>query len=282
MQTILQGLRDLDGVHGTFVADATGQVLAFNAESIYDASLLQQVSKAIATAIDSVKLLEEHWDTITAQFAEGRVLVRSIPNVGRSKSQTLTLSLIADTRLNPSFATVAIRVAIAKIKSLIEANGGNLPVVEAIQPLPVSSLSVPLGPTTANAVPFHAGLSASSPTQSVTGVPQFTASHAIAAPPEVAASGLSWSGLGGSSSLSASGVSVADAASSAALTACTKCLARAVGPMAKVFVKEAVRKIAQNQPFAKSMLAALISELEKGIEDTADAKEFRKAATKLV
>jgi len=61
MQTILQGLRDLDGVHGTFVADATGQVLAFNAESIYDASLLQQVSKAIATAIDSVKLLEEHW-----------------------------------------------------------------------------------------------------------------------------------------------------------------------------------------------------------------------------
>jgi hypothetical protein len=109
-----------------------------------------------------------------------------------------------------------------------------------------------------------------------------TATFSSVSTPEVAGSGLSWSGLGTSSQMSASGVSVADAASSTALSACTKCLAKAVGPMAKVFVKEAVRKIAPNQPFAKSMLPALIAELEKGIEDSADAKEFRKAATKLI
>jgi hypothetical protein len=51
--------------------------------------------------------------------------------------------------------------------------------------------------------------------------------------------------------------------------------------MAKVFVKEAVRKIATGQPFSKSMLPALIAELEKGIEDRGDAAEFRKAAQKL-
>ena len=35
---------------GTFLADMSGQVIAFNAESVYDASLLTQVSRAIANA----------------------------------------------------------------------------------------------------------------------------------------------------------------------------------------------------------------------------------------
>jgi hypothetical protein len=81
--------------------------------------------------------------------------------------------------------------------------------------------------------------------------------------------------------MTGSGVSVADAASSAALSACTKCLAKAVGPMAKVFVKEAVRKVAPGQPFAKAMLPDLMVELEKNIEDRDDAREFRKAVMKL-
>lgn len=284
MQTILQGLRDLEGVHGTFVSDGSGQLLSFNAESIYDAPLLQQVSRAVANAIDSVKLLEEDWETVTAQFAEGRVLVRSIPTPGRPKSQALTLALIADTRLNPSFATVAIRVAIGKIKALIEANGGTVPdmrVAPAPAPAPTGSSfgAVPQRPI---APPQTHVLSASTP--AMHSAPMATASvpqYVSVSTPEVAGSGLSWSGLGNSSSLSASGVAVADAASSTALTACTKCLARAVGPMAKVFVKEAVRKIAPDQPFSRTMLPALIEELARGIEDAADAKEFRKAAQKL-
>jgi hypothetical protein len=79
MQTILKGLRDLDGVNGTFVSDAGGALLAYNAEPIYDASLLEQVSRSIASAIDSVKLLHEDWETITAQFSDGRLVIRSIP-----------------------------------------------------------------------------------------------------------------------------------------------------------------------------------------------------------
>jgi hypothetical protein len=51
--------------------------------------------------------------------------------------------------------------------------------------------------------------------------------------------------------------------------------------MAKVFVKESVRRVAAGQPFSKSMLSALVEDLEKNIEDRADAAEFRKAAAKL-
>jgi hypothetical protein len=106
--------------------------------------------------------------------------------------------------------------------------------------------------------------------------------HTAVTASEIASSGLHWSGLGGSSTLSASGVAVADAVSSALLTSCTKLLANAVGPMAKVFVKDAVRKISAGQPFSKAMYAALITELEKEIEDLDDAAAFRKNASKLV
>lgn len=267
MEAILKGLRDLEGVNGTFLADSTGLLCAYSAESIYDSSLLTQVSKAIANAIDSVKLLQDDWETITAQFTEGRLLIRSVPATSRKGGPSYILALIADARLNPSFATVAIRVAIGKVKAALEANGGVLPASA------VGSAAI--------AAPVQV-LSASSPTHlGVSNAATLSSSHATVNAPEVAASGLSWSGLGGSSTTSVSGVAVADAASSAALTACTKCLAKAVGPMAKVFVKDAVRQISAGQPFSRAMLPALVAELEKNIEDRDDAAAFHKAASKL-
>jgi hypothetical protein len=271
MQTILKGLRDLDGVNGTFLSDISGQVLAFNAESIYDASLLTQVSRAIANAIDSVRLIQEDWETITTQFSEGRLLIRNIAPNAKKGGAPLTLTLIADSRLNPSFATVAVRVAIGKIKTILDANGGTLPATVSVAEV---ASPAPAPPLAASAAALPHNLNAS-----FAGAPAVT--HSTVAAPDVAGSGLNWSGLGGSSAMSASGVSVADAASSAVLTACTKALARAVGPMAKVFVKEGVRRITAGQPFSKTMLAALITELEKEIEDSADRAEFRKVTAKL-
>ncbi|HMA93545.1 MAG TPA: hypothetical protein VKP30_12710 [Polyangiaceae bacterium] len=259
METILKGLRDLEGVNGAFLADSSGQIYAYNAESIYDAKLLGQVSKSIATAIDSVKLLQDDWDTITAQFSDGRLVLRSVRAGTRKGAAPLTLALIADSRLNPSFATVAIRVALGRIKTLADENG--------LAPLAATSGAAP-------------ARNASAAFESNASAPAMKQSHSTATP-EVATSGLSWSGFGGSSSIAGSGVSVADAASSAVLSACTKCLAKAVGPMAKVFVKEAVRKVAPGQPFAQAMLPELVLELEKNIEDRDDAREFRKAVTKI-
>lgn len=272
MKAILSSLRELEGVNGTFVCDAVGQVYAYASEAIYDASLISQASKSVATAIDSVKLIQEDWETITVHFSEGRLLLRNIPSGLRKGGSGYFLVLIADSRLNLSFATVAIRVAIGKLKPLIDSLGGNLPV-----------------PTTAATASTSSNVSAggfsplvASPIASMVGSsPSLSASHTPATAPEIAGSGLSWSGLGGSSAMTASGVAVADAASSAVLTACTKCLAKATGPMAKVFVKDAVRQITGGQPFAKSMLGALITEVEKHIEDRDDAAQFRKTASKL-
>lgn len=248
MDTILQGLQELEGVHGAIVVDSGGQLVAHRAHNMYDTHLLQQVSRAIVTAIDAVKLSQEDWESITANYTEGKLLIRSLAS--GTNGVAFNLALIADGRLNPSFATVAIRVAMNKLKTALRVGpNGNTGVESSAALLP------------------KLGASAQSFSQ-------------LKAPlTDVASSGLSWSGFGDPSA-SGSGIAVADPASSAVLTACTKALAKNVGPMAKLFVKEAVRKVCPGRPFSKDRLEALLAELAKNIEKPAAAAEFQKAMLK--
>lgn len=260
MENILQGLHELEGVHGAIVADGSGQLVAYRSHSMYDANLQQQVSRAIASAVDSVKLIQEDWESINAQFSEGKLLIRNL--TPSSSGQSFTLTLIADARLNPSFATVAIRVAIGKLKAVLQ-SGSN-----------TGALNVSNFANKSNAVAGNGFSSAAAG----------SSAGSIGKQPhtEVANSGLSWSGIGSASTASASGsgVEVADAASSTVLTTCTKALAKHVGPMAKLFVKEAVRKLCPDRPFSKDMAGALVSEIAKNISNPAEAAQFQSALMK--
>ena len=250
MDTILKSLQELEGVHGAIVVDNGGQLIAHRAHNMYDTNLLQQVSRAIVTAIDAVKLSQEDWESITANFTEGKLLIRSL--APGANGVAFNLALIADSRLNPSFATVAIRVAINKLKAALKT--GAVPVVNGVVEARGAGMAKP-------------GASAQSFAQ-------------VRAPlTDVASSGLAWSGFGDPSA-SGSAIAVADPASSALLTVCTKALAKNVGPMAKLFVKEAVRKVCPDRPFSKDRIEALIDELMKSIEKPAAAAEFQKIVLK--
>ena len=271
MDNILQSLHELEGVNGTIVADGAGQILGYRAHAVYDALLMQQVSKAIVSAVDSVKLLQEDWDTITAQFAEGKLLIRNLSNSGKAKGPTATPSVISDSRLNISFAGVAIRVAVSKLKAMLD---GGIPSPLAVGAAAALHASVPgLAPTQVHTAVAATASNLSGGSSSLGGSGRLSS-------PDVASSGLSWSGLSGSSAMSGSGVSVADSASSAFLTICTKALAKSVGPMAKVFVKEAIRKVSPDQPFSRDSADELISELTKHIEDSSEAAQFRQLVRK--
>lgn len=278
MHEILKGLNELEGVHGTLVADGSGQILAYQADAIYDAELLGQVSRAIVTALDSVRLLHDDWDSVTAQFAEGRLLIRSIPGGSRGKGSGYTLSVIADSRLNPAFAVVAIRVAVSKLKGFFDNNVG----VVAVPPAPAPAIGRAPGYNSSmgGSLPLATSMGSSGGAIPMTAMAPAVSTGPKPSAPEVANSGLSWSGLGTSSTISGSGVSVADPASSAALTALTKALARTVGPMAKLFVKEGVRKVCPDRPFSKEAIPALLVELEKHIEDPGEVVQFRKLVAK--
>jgi len=236
METILQSILDVAGVSAALVFDGSGRLAGYRGRAVYDQALCEQVSASLAKAVDAVALQQEDWDAISAQYVDGKLFLRKLNAAGH------VLAVVADQTLSASFATVAIRVAVNKLKRAIETG--------AASSTPLALGSAP-----------SAGASSSQ----------------ASSRPVLANSGLSWSQT---SSVGLSRVSVADPASSAFLSRCAKELARHVGPIAKVYVEEAVRRVSPDAPFSVSRGAALLEDLSGQIEDADDRALFLKALEK--
>ena len=252
LEPILQSLREVEGVQGAMVVDPSAAVVAHRAHTIYDLSVLQQVARAVINSVDSVQLIQDDWDVLTAHFGEGKLLLRSLRTT-MNRPRRYVLAVIADATLNVAFLGVALRVAASKLLAELEA---------APQ---VTSQSGP--------IPIATGSTGG--TGRVALVDQSR--------PELARSGLSWSGNTSStgSGVGSSDVGVTDPSASTFLSACTKALAASIGPMAKVFVKEAVRKVCGERPFTRADGPALIAHLAAGIEDSDDRASFQRATRTL-
>ncbi len=246
MESILQTLLDVPGVSAALVFDGAGRLVAFRGHPVFDRALCEQVSAALVRATDAVQLQQQDWEWLTAQFSDGKLLLR---NLGASRDSHLhVLALVAEATLNPSFATVAIRVAATKLKKALDDGGA-----------PASGGSSVRDLAAAPAAPPAASSSAHLPSDSR---------------PVLASSGLSWSKV---SSVGLSRVAIADPAAGAFLTRCAKELARHVGPISKVYVEEAVRRVSPDAPFALSSARPLVDDLAGQIEDAEDRARFRSA-----
>jgi predicted regulator of Ras-like GTPase activity (Roadblock/LC7/MglB family) len=249
LEPILQGLRDVEGVQGAMVVDQAAAVVAHRAHTIYDLSVLQQVARSVINSVDSVQLIQDDWDLMTAHFGDGKLLLRSLRIAG-ARPRRYILAVIADATLNVAFLGVALRVAATKLVSELESP---VPVPASSAPIPIASASNTTGR-----------------------IPVSDQSR-----PEIAKTGLAWSGGGAGSGVGGSDVGVTDSASSTFLSACTKALAASIGPMAKVFVKEAVRKVCGERPFSRADGAALLAHLASTIEDADDRATFQRATRSL-
>jgi predicted regulator of Ras-like GTPase activity (Roadblock/LC7/MglB family) len=252
LESILQGLREVEGVQGAMIVDSSAAVIAHRAHAIYDLAVLQQVARSVVISIDAVQLIQDDWDLMTGHFGDGKLLLRSL-RVAGARPRRYLLAVIADTTLNVAFLSVALRVATAKLLA-------ELAVVPAV---PASQGSAPIGEARSRGVgtptALPAGRGAEPPVGSIA----------------ITSSGVGSSGVGGSE------VRVADSASSTYLSACTRALAASVGPMARVFVKEAVRKVCGVRPFSRADGPALLAYLEQTIEDAEDRATFQDATRTL-
>jgi predicted regulator of Ras-like GTPase activity (Roadblock/LC7/MglB family) len=237
LESILQGLREVDGVQGAMIVDPSAAVIAHRAHAIYDLAVLQQVARSVASSTAAMRLIQDDWDVATAHFGDGKLLLRSLRIAG-GQPRRYVLAVIADATLNVAFLGVALRVATVKLLSELEA-------------VPAAQGSAPAAVAGSGRIP--------------------TASPAR---PERAATGLSWSG-DAASGASGGGVGVADGASSTYLSACARALAASVGPMAKVFVKEAVRRLCGERPFSRADGPALLARLAEAIEDADERATFQ-------
>ena len=248
MDSILQGLLDLSGVNAALVVDGSGHLAAFLGKAVYDRALCEQAGATLLKAVDSLQLQQEDWETVAAQFTDGKLLLRSL---GASGGTSRFLVVVADATLNPSFATVALRVAANKLKKAFEGGG-----VAAASPVASQSgFGTPY--------PAPAAAPRSGPSESAA----------------VANTGVSWSKMG--SSVTLTGITVNDPASATFLSRCTKELARAVGPMSKVYVQEAIRRLSPEATYTMALRAKLVEDLAAQIEDGTDRDQFLRAAEKL-
>ena len=78
METILQGLLDMPGVNAAILFDGAGRLLAHRGRSVYDRALCEQVGGPLARAVDSLQLQHEDWESASAQFADGTLLLRRL------------------------------------------------------------------------------------------------------------------------------------------------------------------------------------------------------------
>jgi hypothetical protein len=237
MDAILQSILDVTGVSAAMVFDGSGHLIGHRGRAVYDQALCEQVGGLVAKAVDTIQLQQEDWDSIAAQYGDGKLLMHKLA----CTSGPYTLAIVADATLNASFATVAIRVAANKLRKLLDGVASQTPAPR------------PAVPAT-GATP--------SPSDSK---------------PVLSSSGLSWSKA---SSSGLSRISVADPASMAFLSLCSKELARHVGPMAKVYLEEAVRRVSPDTPFSLSAATMLCDDLAGQIEDAKDREQFRKAVAK--
>lgn len=268
LEPILQGLRDVDGVQGALIVDGAAAVVAYNAHAIYDTAVLQQVARAVTNSIDSVQLVQDDWDMLNAHFGDGQLVLRSLRTAG-DKPRRYVLAVIADATLNVAFLGVALRVAAGKLVAELESaasaagSGSQIPVAIAGGTGRFPKPELPRSDTSSGN----------------TGEWQRSA---------VARSGLSWSGDTNSGIIPAYGsqtgavaggseVHVSDAASTSFLAGATKALAASVGPMAKVFVKEAVREVCGDRPFSRAEGAVLLAHLAALIDDPDDRAAFQRA-----
>jgi hypothetical protein len=249
LDELLQGILDLAGVNAAMIFDDAGRLVGQRGKAVYDRALCEQVGVMLARAVDSITLQNPDWESATAQYGDGTILLR---NVGAVAGAGYVLAVVADAALNPAFAAVAIRVVSNKARRAIELGQG-------------------LAPSASSSAVFASSVGAA-PRASTSQVLGTTPHPASGSRPVLATSGVSWSQAGGSG---ISGeIRTADAASAAYLARCAKALARFVGPMAKVFVEEAVRRISQDAPFSLAQARPRAEELAGQIEDGAEQAAF--------
>jgi len=245
MDTNLQSLLEQPGVNAAMVIDGGGRLVGHKGRAVYDRALCEQVAGALNKAVDSMALQHDDWESVTAHYADGTILLR---NLGTVAGTPFVLAVVADATLNPAFAAVSLRVASAKLKKVLEGGGSR----------PVLAGSAPLG-----AAPGPAGSQAGSTAPS----------SGAGSRPVLASTGLSWSRTFGSSVSPA-----ADPATSAWLGKVARELARYVGPMAKLFIEESIRRVSPEAPFSMAQSKALLDDLAGQVEDSKDRAAFFKAA----
>jgi len=76
---VLSAMRDVDGVHGSFVITKTGALVGKDLPAMFDDAVLTEVGRRIARLNDGLSAGGQDFDNCVMRFADHKLYLRSVP-----------------------------------------------------------------------------------------------------------------------------------------------------------------------------------------------------------
>jgi predicted regulator of Ras-like GTPase activity (Roadblock/LC7/MglB family) len=80
MNEILSALRDVDGVHGSFVVNKSGRLVGKDLPAMFDDPVLNEVGRRIARLNEGLSAGGQDFDSCVMRFADHKLYLRSVPH----------------------------------------------------------------------------------------------------------------------------------------------------------------------------------------------------------
>jgi len=77
---VLTAMRDVDGVHGSFVVTRTGTLAGKDLPAMFDDAVLTEVGRRIARLSEGLAAGGQDFDNCVMRFADHKLYLRSVPN----------------------------------------------------------------------------------------------------------------------------------------------------------------------------------------------------------
>jgi predicted regulator of Ras-like GTPase activity (Roadblock/LC7/MglB family) len=123
---ILAGMRDVDGVHGSFVVTRTGALAGKDLPSMFDDAVLNEVGQRVARLHDGLCVGGEDFDHCVMRFADHKLYLRSVPSG--------FLCVLSTTSVNTPALKMALTLTSRRLDPLIAEATSSAPSTSATPP----------------------------------------------------------------------------------------------------------------------------------------------------
>lgn len=141
---ILSGMRDVDGVHGSFVVTRSGALAGKDLPSMFDDAVLTEVGQRVARLHDGLCVGGEDFDHCVMRFADHKLYLRSVPNG--------FLCVLSTTSVNTPALKMALTLTSRRLDPLIAAAASATPSPSVAPP---RAAEVPALPAAGSVPPSH-------------------------------------------------------------------------------------------------------------------------------
>jgi hypothetical protein len=121
MDALLQALRATPGVIAAVVCDRTGHVVASQASATFGISAVEEVGRTVMASLRVIKNLRPDWESVTAQFSEGQLLICQLASHPSAPFAEKSLAVVTGPEFDGDAARDALARIVAELKDLVAA-----------------------------------------------------------------------------------------------------------------------------------------------------------------